>query len=66
MESATLSEKQIALEAIRNMPESARLEEISEKIAILAAIRRGEEDFEAGRVVSHEEVVRRSKTWISR
>ena len=59
-ESTNLSEKQIALETLLHMPESITLEEISEELAILAAIRSGEADADAGRVVSHEEVVRRS------
>ncbi len=62
----TLSEKHIALEALRRMPESVTLQEISEEIAILAAIRRGQEDADAGRVLTHEEVKRISLSWISR
>jgi len=48
------------------MPEEVSLQEISEEIAILAAIRRGEAAADAGRVISHEELKRRSETWISR
>jgi predicted transcriptional regulator len=65
-QSPTASEKQAALDALMRMPESATLEEMSEELAILAAIRKGEADADAGRVVSHEEVVRRSATWISK
>jgi predicted transcriptional regulator len=65
-EAATLSEKQLALEALLSMPESATLRQISEEMAILAAIRHGEAAADAGRVVSHEEVVRRSATWTSK
>ena len=46
---------------LRRMPESVTLEEICEELAILAGIRRGEADADAGRVVSHEEVKRRSE-----
>lgn len=42
------------------MSETATLEEISEAVAILAAIRRGEAAADAGQVVPHEEVRRRS------
>lgn len=66
IETSTLSEKQIALEALRQMPESASLQEISEEIAILAAIQRGEDDSDAGRVMTHEEVKRRSEAWITK
>jgi predicted transcriptional regulator len=56
----------LALEALLQMPESITLRQISEEIAILAAIRCGEAAADAGRVVSHEEVVRKSATWTSK
>jgi hypothetical protein len=59
----SLTDKQIALEALGRMPETATLEEISEQMAILAGIRRGERDADEGRVVSHEEAKRRSLAW---
>ncbi|HKI33989.1 MAG TPA: hypothetical protein VKA46_19205 [Gemmataceae bacterium] len=65
-EAPTLTEKQLAWEALRQMPESATLQQISDEMAILAAIRRGEADADAGCVHSHEEVVRRSAAWTSK
>jgi len=65
-EAPTLTDKQLASEALRQMPESVTLQQISEELAILAAIRQGEADADAGRVVSHEEVLRRSAEWISK
>ena len=62
-ETAILSEKQLALEALLRMPEAATLDQISEEMAILAAIRKGEAAADDGRVVSHEEAVRRSAAW---
>ena len=65
-ETTTSSEKAVALDALQRMPETATLEDICEELAILTAIRRGEADIAAGRVVSHEEVERRSAAWTSR
>jgi predicted transcriptional regulator len=65
-ETSPQTEKQIALDALLRMPESATLNEISQEMAFLAAIRRGEADADEGRVVSHEDVRRRSAAWISR
>ena len=65
-EAPTLTEKQLALEALRQMPESVTLQRISEEFAILAAIRRGEAATDAGHVLSHEEVKRRAETRTSR
>jgi len=61
-----VSDKQIALEALGRMPESVTLQQISEELAILAAIRRGEAAADAGRVLTHEEVKRRSASWTSK
>ena len=43
-----MSDKEIMIDLIRQLPEQASLEEIAEDVAILAAIRRGEEDADAG------------------
>jgi len=60
------SEKQIALNTLQRMPESATLEEISEELAILAVIRRGEAAADAGRTLTHAEVKQRSAAWIGK
>jgi predicted transcriptional regulator len=61
-----MSDKQRVMEAVQRMSESATLDEISEAVAILAAIRRGEAAADAGRVVPHDEVKRRSEAWTSK
>ena len=60
------SDKQIALDALDRLPSSATLEQMSEELALLAAIRRGEAAADAGRLISHDEVERRSASWISK
>ena len=61
-----MSDKQRVMDAVQRMSETATLSEISESVAILAAIRRGEADADAGRVVPHEEVRRGSESWIGK
>jgi predicted transcriptional regulator len=58
-----LTDKQIAAEALGRMPETATLAEISERLAILAGLDRGQRDIDAGRTVSQEEAKRRSRAW---
>jgi hypothetical protein len=65
-DSAAVSDKEFALESLRKMPEDVSIEQISEEFAILAAIRRGEAAADAGRVLTHAEVVRRSAEWNSK
>ncbi len=65
LEECVMSDKQRVLDALQRMSETAALEEISEQIAIFAAIRRGEQAADAGRLTSHEEVKQRSVAWTS-
>jgi predicted transcriptional regulator len=57
-----MSNKEIIIKAIRQLPEQVTFEEIAEEVAILAAIQRGEEDADAGRTIPHEEGKKRLQT----
>jgi predicted transcriptional regulator len=61
-----VSNKELVLETVRNMPEDATLTEISEEIAILAALREAETAVAEGRVVSHEEVKAMLESWLTK
>ena len=61
-----MSNKEMVIEAVRQLPENVSLDEISEQIAILAAIRRGERAVEEGKTISHDVVKVRSASWISK
>lgn len=61
-----MSIKEAVLVAVSQLPDDAGFEEVLEQIETLAAIRRGEEDVEAGRVVPHDEVKRRIASWITK
>jgi predicted transcriptional regulator len=51
-----MTNKQLVLETVQGMPDEASLEEILEQLAILAVIRQGEADADAGRFVAHDKV----------
>lgn len=51
--------KQLVLRAVEQLPEDATLEDVMERLFFLEKIERGRADISEGRVVSHEEVVRR-------
>jgi predicted transcriptional regulator len=61
-----MSDKQIALQTIQRLPENASLEDISERLEYLAAIRKGLDQIKRGEVVPHDEVKRRLKTWLTK
>jgi predicted transcriptional regulator len=60
------SDKQLALLSLRRMSDEASMKEISEEFAILAALRAGEAAADAGRVLTHDELKRRSATWTTK
>jgi predicted transcriptional regulator len=66
LEDLFMSIKEAVLEAVRQLPDDAGFEDVLDQIETLAAIRRGEEDADAGRVVPHDEVKRRIASWITR
>lgn len=56
--------KQDVLEMVRHIPgEQIDPEQLMLAIYLKAKLDRAEEDIEEGRVVSHEEVVRRTQQW---
>ncbi len=61
-----MSNKDVVIEAVRELPDEVTFEEIIEQITILAAIRRREQAADAGRVIPHEEIKKRVASWISK
>jgi predicted transcriptional regulator len=58
-----MSDKEMVMDVVRELPEESTLEEILEQVRILAALQRSAEDADAGRVISHEEVKKRAASW---
>jgi predicted transcriptional regulator len=56
---ATSTAKQMAVEAVQQLPDDATLEDAMERLYLLQRIARGLADATAGRTVSHEDVVQR-------
>jgi predicted transcriptional regulator len=61
-----MSDKQLVLDSIERLPESASLDVIAERVDFLAAIRKGLDQIERGETVPHEEVKRQLATWLSK
>ncbi|MEY2880308.1 MAG: hypothetical protein RLZZ15_2688 [Verrucomicrobiota bacterium] len=60
-----MSDKQAVLEAVSQMPETLTHAQIRAELELLAALREGYADSQAGRVVSHEEIKRRYAACLS-
>lgn len=60
-----MSDKQLALDALAKLPESAKLDAIVAHLELLTKIRAGHADADAGRLVPHEQIKREFQTWIT-
>jgi len=62
-----MSTKELVLEAIQRLPDSASLQQIRERVEFLAALEHAEESLDQGKGVTQEEVEARFeatvKTW---
>lgn len=58
-----MTDKQAVIDALSRLPENASLEEITEELRIMAAIRRGRADIVAGRTKTHEEAEQIVASW---
>ncbi len=57
--------RDLALQSIGDLPESATWTDIEERVRFLAGIDRGLEDIKAGRVIPHEDVKASLEKWLS-
>ncbi len=60
-----MTTRDLALQSIGDLPESATWADIEERVRFLAGIDRGLEDIKAGRVIPHEDVKASLEKWLS-
>ncbi len=58
-----MTDKQAVLDALERLPENASLDEITEELRIMAAVRRGRADVAAGRTKTHQEAQDLLESW---
>ena len=58
-----MTDKQAVLDAVQRLPETASLEEITEALRIMAAVRRGRQDIAADRTKTQDEAERLLESW---
>ena len=58
------SAKGMALRAIESLPDDAAFDDIYYTLYVVQQIKRGLDDIEAGRTVSHDEVVQSMQQWL--
>ncbi len=58
-----MTTKEQIMRSLDNLPEDATIEDFMERLYFLLKVERGLADVEAGRTISHEELVKRMKEW---
>ena len=61
----SMSAKEAVLQAIHRLPDDVDYRAIAEEIAFLAALEQGDQDIQAGRVVSNEGARKKLESWTS-
>lgn len=61
-----MSDKQAALEAIRQLPDEVSLRKLREEIEFLAAVREGEAQADQGRLIPLVQVEKNLRSWLSK
>ncbi len=60
-----MSDKQKVIDVVSRLPDTATFEDIRNNLQLMANLREGLADADAGRVVPHEQVKREFRTWIT-
>jgi len=61
-----MSERELVLRAVGQMPEQASMAEILDELALLAAVNEGLAQSERGEGVAHQEVAKMLDQWITK
>jgi predicted transcriptional regulator len=60
-----MTQKEMVLEAIRELPDDASVREIADRLEFLAAIQVGLDQLDRGDGIPHEEVKRQLASWLT-
>ena len=60
-----MSQKEIVLEAIQELPDNASFDQIADRVEFMAAIQKGINDIDCGDTVPHEEIKMQLATWLT-
>jgi predicted transcriptional regulator len=60
-----MTQKELVLDAISELPDEASLNEIAERVEFLAAIQKGIDQLDRGEGIPHEEIKRQLAAWLA-
>jgi len=59
-----MTQKELVLDSVSELPDDASLTEIAERVDFLAAIQKGLDQFDRGEGIPHEEMKRELASWL--
>lgn len=60
-----MTQKQLVLETIGELPDGVSIDEIAERVEFLAAIQKGIDQLDRGEGIPHDEIKRQLATWLA-
>ncbi len=60
-----MTEKEIVLETIRELPDNCSIDEIADRIEFLAAVQKGLDQLDNGEGIPHEEIKKQMASWLT-
>ncbi|MEI6451118.1 MAG: hypothetical protein WCP98_14415 [Actinomycetes bacterium] len=60
-----MSQKELVLDAIQELPDDASIDQIADRVEFMAAIQKGIDDIDRGDTIPHEEIKKQLATWLT-
>jgi predicted transcriptional regulator len=60
-----MSQKDLVLEAIQDLPEDVSIDQIADRVEFIAAIQKGISDIDRGDTIPHEQLRRQLAAWLT-
>jgi predicted transcriptional regulator len=60
-----MTQKELVLDAISELPDEASLDEIADRVDFLAAIQKGFDQLDRGEGIPHDELKRQLASWLT-
>ena len=60
-----MTQKDIVLETVRQLPDNRSMDEIADRVEFMAAIQKGFDQLDRGEGIPHEEIKRQLASWLT-
>jgi predicted transcriptional regulator len=60
-----MTEKEIVLQTVRQLPDDCSIDEIADRIDFLAAVQKGLDQLDGGVGIPHEEIKKQLASWLT-